>query len=301
VQGHQSLGEAPDRVFLIAKGTSASIKGLTVRHGHPHEYPQGGGGVANYGTLALESCIVSDNSANDGGGIFNHGVMTIVNCSICRNVGDKIAPPGYECGSGGGIKNGFQSTLVVENCAIHHNHAVGKGGGLFVACEGTARLTNCTISGNYAVRDGGGLHIKGGATLEHCSIVDNDSKQKGDGILLRGSLDWSNCLVAHNAQDDVHIGGQGDYRGKGLMGANTYNWVADGSCEAEYTGDPLLGPLDDHGGGTLTHALLPGSPAIDVIPATACSLPYDQRGRSRPIHVGSGMPVCDVGAFEWQP
>ena len=28
--------------------------------------------------------------------------------------------------------------------------------------------------------------------------------------------------------------------------------------------DPLLGPLQDNGGVTLTHALLPGSPAVDA-------------------------------------
>ena len=33
--------------------------------------------------------------------------------------------------------------------------------------------------------------------------------------------------------------------------------------------DPLLGPLADNGGPTLTHALLPGSPAINAGDPTA--------------------------------
>src|SRR5439155_2076164 len=45
---------------------------------------------------------------------------------------------------------------------------------------------------------------------------------------------------------------------------------------------------------TQTHALVPGSPAIDVIPATdpACT-GTDQRGVTRPQG-----PACDIGAFE---
>ena len=57
-----------------------------------------------------------------------------------------------------------------------------------------------------------------------------------------------------------------------------------------------LGPLQDNGGPTMTHALLPGSVAIDVIPADMCEVDEDQRGEPRP-----GGVTCDVGAFEVQP
>lgn len=301
VQAHALLDDAPDRVFFIPEGAVAKINGMTIRHGHPHVYPQGGGGIANFGTLTVEKCVVRDNSANDGGGIFNHGTMTVLNSAVHDNLGDKEAPPGYECGSGGGIKNGFRCTLILENCTVSGNRALGKGGGLFVACEGTATLSNCTISGNSAERNGGGVYIKGAAELAHCTVAQNSSSQNGGGIYLRGSLDWSNCLVANNHKQDVTIGGEGGYKGTGIMGMNSHNWVADGSCPSEYSGEPMLGPLADNGGDALTHALLEGSAAIDLIPASACSLPYDQRGESRPIQTGSGMPVCDIGAFEWQP
>ena len=56
--------------------------------------------------------------------------------------------------------------------------------------------------------------------------------------------------------------------------------------------DPLLGPLADNGGPTLTQALLPGSPAIDA--GTAVSgVTTDQRGVPRPQ---GNAP--DIGAFE---
>jgi hypothetical protein len=66
--------------------------------------------------------------------------------------------------------------------------------------------------------------------------------------------------------------------------------------------DLKLGPLQDNGGPTETHALLPGSVAIDHVSPAMCidqsgaPLPEDQRGEPRP-----GGAMCDVGAFEVQP
>jgi hypothetical protein len=73
--------------------------------------------------------------------------------------------------------------------------------------------------------------------------------------------------------------------------------------------DPLLSQLQDDGGPTLTHALLPGSPALDAVPLADCTydhdgdpgtpevpLATDQRGVARPQ--GSS---CDIGALEVTP
>jgi len=62
--------------------------------------------------------------------------------------------------------------------------------------------------------------------------------------------------------------------------------------------DVSLGPLADNGGPIETHALLPGSVAIDRIPAVDCGVSTDQRGQPRPE---TGGTDCDVGAFEVQP
>jgi hypothetical protein len=60
--------------------------------------------------------------------------------------------------------------------------------------------------------------------------------------------------------------------------------------------DPVLA---DHGGPTLTHALIPGSPAIDAIPSGThgCGTTNygDQRGTARPQPAGG---PCDIGAYE---
>src|SRR4029077_8679273 len=63
--------------------------------------------------------------------------------------------------------------------------------------------------------------------------------------------------------------------------------------------DPILGPLQDNGGPTFTHALLPSSPAIDAGDPKFTPPPdYDQRGPGF-VRVFNGR--IDVGSFEVQP
>jgi hypothetical protein len=63
--------------------------------------------------------------------------------------------------------------------------------------------------------------------------------------------------------------------------------------------DPLLGPLQNNGGPTATHALLPGSPALDRgDPLFAPPPEFDQRGPGFARVFGGRV---DIGAFEAQP
>jgi hypothetical protein len=57
-------------------------------------------------------------------------------------------------------------------------------------------------------------------------------------------------------------------------------------------GAALIGPLADNGGPTFTHALSPGSPAIDAANDALCPA-TDQRGTNRPQGTH-----CDIGAYE---
>ena len=62
--------------------------------------------------------------------------------------------------------------------------------------------------------------------------------------------------------------------------------------------DPMLGPLQDNGGPTFTHELLPGSPAINAGDPNFVPPPYyDQRGPSFD-RVRNGR--IDIGSFEVQ-
>jgi hypothetical protein len=58
----------------------------------------------------------------------------------------------------------------------------------------------------------------------------------------------------------------------------------------------VIGPLADNGGDTETHALLPGSPAVDAgDPSFAPPPIFDQRG---PIHFRIVNDRLDIGAYE---
>jgi hypothetical protein len=64
------------------------------------------------------------------------------------------------------------------------------------------------------------------------------------------------------------------------------------------TVDPKLGSLKLNGGFTKTHALRPGSPAIDAGSNDRCPA-TDQRGVGRPRDGnGDGAAICDIGAYE---
>jgi hypothetical protein len=117
-----------------------------------------------------------------------------------------------------------------------------------------------------------------------------------------------NTLIAGNFRDatgttpgDVYgsLNPGGDYNligdGTGMTGlSNGVNGNLVGSADNPI--DPLLGPLDDNGGPTLTHALLSGSPAIDA-GNNAYATDWDQRGPGYPRIING---IIDIGAFEVQ-
>jgi cysteine-rich repeat protein len=106
-----------------------------------------------------------------------------------------------------------------------------------------------------------------------------------------------NSLPADNAGPDC----QGTLTSRGFnLIRNTDGCTFDGDTSGDlHNMDPALGPLQDNGGPTFTHALLEGSAALDAAnPATpgsgdpACE-EDDQRGVTRPQG-----PRSDIGAFE---
>ena len=96
----------------------------------------------------------------------------------------------------------------------------------------------------------------------------------------------------------------------GDVGGDAYNLIGDatggtgtaGTGSDIVTSMPGLGPLANNGGRTQTHALLGGSPAIDAVPVTSCTLTTDQRGQSRPVDGDlDTTAACDIGAYEFGP
>jgi hypothetical protein len=305
LQAHETPGEALERVLFIERGVTVVLERMTIRHGEASPQEEDGGGIRNFGTLTVSDCVVTGNVANGGGGIATSGTLVVVRSTVSNNTADGLAPPGLrlECGSGGGIKCG-SGTLTLISSTISGNQAGtenrGRGGGVHIGCGCTSALINSTVSGNKSVEFGGGVHAMGPVQLAHCTISSNSSSQ-GGGVSIRpgGRLDYVNTIIAHNSGGggSCRLSGPSE-RGEALVGVNSNNLVEDGSCNAEFSGDPVLGLLADNGGPTLTHALLPDSPAIDAVSAISCTVSTDQREVIRPVAQTSSDTPCDIGAFE---
>jgi hypothetical protein len=150
---------------------------------------------------------------------------------------------------------------------------------------------NSTISGNTATNNIGGIrHYANSLSVLNSTIAYN---QRG-GVSASASLTLKNTIIAYNTGS-----GWNNCNGSGAVASQGYNLSNDSTCGAWFTAsgdlnnvDPLLGPLQNNGGSTPTHALPLGSPAVNAGTNAGCPA-TDQRGVSRPQ---GGR--CDIGAFE---
>jgi Bacterial Ig-like domain (group 3)/Calx-beta domain len=254
--------------------------------------------------------VVSGNSAGVGGGIFNATGATL-------NAGDSTIAgnTANAAGGGGGIADFNGSALTLTNSTVSGNTAAGQGGGILNQ-NSTATLINSTISGNTAGAggDGGGIenHASSGGTtvltLTNCTISANTAA-RGSAVLtadlfnnaINAETIISNTLVAGNNGPNFFVAGT-----QAKLTDQGNNLDSDGSSgftngsngnQAGTSGAPihaLLAPLANYGGATQTHALLPGSPAINRgNPAFVPPPATDQRGFSR---VFDGR--IDIGSVE---
>ena len=222
---------------------------------------------------------------------------------------------------GGGIKASSLGTVSLTNSTVSGNSTAGygaSGGG--IKAVGTVTLTNSTVSGNSAVgadANFGGIHTDALVTLINSTVTGNSATGVGGGIsVLSPSSSFEritlrNSIVAGNIDNGTapDIGGVG--AAGNLMVEHSLIGDTTGSNITALTGTgnildqpALLGTLADNGGPTQTHALLPGSPAIDAGSEThAGGLLTDQRGVpfvrvfDVPNTPGSGI---DIGAYEQQ-
>ncbi len=273
-----------DRAFdLVTAGTTISISGMTIQGGAVSgdggavnifsnvtaalidcgisaSGASGlGGGIKTSGTLFLNGVQISASSASSGGAIYNDRTAVVMNSTLNANTATN--------GNGGAIWNtGASSDLMLVNSTLSGNTATLSGGGLMNG--NAASLINVTIAGNSAV-DGGGLHRGGlGTTLVRNSLIADNSITSGTGPDVNGAISsLGNNLIGNTA------GGTG--------------WVASDKQNV----NPLLKPLADNGGPTLTRAVPANSPVVNA--ATITNAPaMDQRGLAR-----DAQP--DIGAYEF--
>jgi len=288
---------------IVYPVTTVTMTDLTIRGGFAQNTGLGsGGGLFNEGTVTLQRCVVSGNTAAySGGGIVNYvnGTMTLIDTSVFNNIADQAA----------GIENdGF---MMMSGCTVYNNDArSGAGGG--IGNTGYLVVENCTVTGNQAAQ-GGGLYVSTGTVSLRNATISLNNAVDGGGIANLTPYDppdtglWSdNSVIAGNsAATGPDISGL-------LMSINGYNLIGkrDGAVITSRPSDkigtiavpinPMLSALSDNGGPTLTMNPQPGSPLIDGGPGGAPGASTypgtDQRGVERPIGTKS-----DIGAVEYQP
>jgi len=295
--------------------------------GQPNDFLRGYGGAIYTdrassvdepsGTIHISKTLFQGNKAKAGGGATYLFTGTqdnvIIEDSLYKD--NSVVPlPDGEAGDGGGlyiISDHLNQGLTITNTTFTNNTATGQGGGLRMTNAPT-QITNSTFSGNTAEGSqyslGGGMVFYGAAvTITNATIAYNVAGWVGGGMATdnNSQVTLKNTIIANNTANNPY-----------QIQQNAAGNFIDGGNNLQYPGkltdffndqdvfpgitiaDPLLGPLQDNGGGTLTHALLPGSPAIDGginlgAPTT------DERGQPRPQDGdGNGSAIFDIGAYE---
>jgi hypothetical protein len=320
------------RIFHILRHT-VNIEGLSITNGLAlalGNSPDAGGGIfcddeeVNNERLAVtvNNCVISGNTAGGpggfggGGGIsfgaingFAPSTLTVSNCTISGN-----SCKGY---NGGGIYIDMldatgMSSATITNSTISGNSADQLGGGIYNAGENpSAMLTisNSTISSNTANFFGGGIH-NDSRSGGHATLRINNSTLSGNSASSGGAI-YNTAFFGGNATVDIgnttlNSGPTGGtlFNNSGTVTSHGYN-LSDDNAGGFLTGpgdqintDPMLGPLQDNGGLTFTHALLPNSPAINAGDPNFTPPPFfDQRGPGFNRVVNARI---DIGSFEVQ-
>ena len=259
--------------------------------------PSGAGGLyyAGSGTLTVTNSVISRNSTTGSGGgmvVDGGGTATVTNSTIS----DNVASGRLLFLAGGGIASGA-AHLTIVNSTISGNSA-GFGGGI---AAGTLTLVNSTISGNvaYSVFGGGGIYSSGPLTVTNSTISGNAAQSgSGGGIRNFGTMQIGSGVMNAGAS------GGTIFNDGGMVTSLGYNLASDAGGGVltglgdQVNTDPMLGPLQDNGGPTFTHALLPGSPAINAGDPKFTPPPFfDQRGPGFDRVVNGRI---DIGSFEGQ-
>ncbi|MEK6754211.1 MAG: choice-of-anchor Q domain-containing protein [Chloroflexota bacterium] len=320
----------------ITVTASVNVEYFIIQNGYD---PNVGGGILNIGQLNLSNCSVIHNSAVNGGGIINGGALTVNNCSINSNTAGRTGWSGGGGGgisndfqktttinnstingntilgsfSGSAIRN--MGIFTINNSIISNNTGISNDGTIFTSDgDGTATMTinNSTVSGNTSF-------FGGGIRQYHSTVLINNSTVTGNvstfysggisscpdggclgGVTIKNSIVAGNFSINDNAPDCLGEVVSAGYNLIGNKNGCTFNpAIGDQVGTNANPINPFLGPLQDNGGPTFTHALSGNSPALNAgNPATpgngdsAC-LTTDQRGIVRPQG-----GVCDIGAYE---
>lgn len=280
-----------DRVLEVFDGSTLTLSDLTLTGGST---TQAGAGirVAESSSLNLSGLRITGIELGSALFVLTGSTLTMTRCRIDEN-------------ERGGIVTQPGTLSNIRDSSISGN--VTTSGGAGISSGGEMILVNTTISENAAGSSGGGIANNGTLLMYNVTIADNLSGTEGVIGIGAGLATASGFATAFNSiiAGNQDMTGLGSPDCDGTLESGGFNLVSDlTGCTISgpaigdiYGASAVLAPLGANGGGTLTHRLLPASPAIDAGDPVACLddagflLHTDQRG-----FVRSGR--CDMGAYE---
>lgn len=288
-----------DVTLISSRVTDCTVAGMT--------YASGGAIYAGYSAHMISSNVSGNQvvaSAGEarGGGVNGHyGGVTAVYSTIADNTAS-----GTSGSYGGGL---FGGGLALLDRSTVSGNVADIGGGVFsrqaFLAQGSLRLSNSTVSGNVANVRGGGV-ATGSASeiiIGNSTIAFNQAGNEGGGggffsVGFEISPSLKSSVIAMNTTGGVANSAniQSD-SSSWMIIQGTNNIIGHSYVQVPFDTislDPMLAPLANNGGPTMTHALMAGSPALDA-GIDSSSLGFDQRGRGFPRTSGKGT---DIGAYE---
>ena len=317
-------GNDDHRVLRVRTSVTAEMRGLTITRGDTAAVAIGAA-ISTGGNLTLTDVLVTGNSGDPliTVAVGGYGDLTLDHTVVSDNSGQMLI---FVSDASLVITNSTIDGNVTDLGGIVVSAIPDPGPGPKVAnaeALASATIVDSTISGNSAELEQQGvasaIHISGLAfvSIENSTISGNSGTSAGAAIACvdGGLLQIDNSTVASNLPDQILGCGQSVISNSAIAGNCVDGVMASAGGNVESPGDTCgfddptdqvnvpdqglgglnLGPLQDNGGPTDTHALLPGSVAIDA--AVDCPPPdFDQRGVERPQ-----LNWCDSGAVEFVP
>ena len=209
---------------------------------------------------------------------------------------DHLTLTGGSAGAGHGGAVLVLGTLDLDHSTVRANSAR-AGGGLYLSGRTTVR--NSTLDGNSAP-DGAAVLSAAGDPVAIVATTVSASKASAAVHDVAGTLTLTADLLAANSAGDCATAvGDGGYN---VAAGETCAFTAPASQNSAPALTADLAPLRNRGGKVFTRGLLPGSPAVDRIPAgvtdiDGVALCGPSSTDARDV-VRNQAPACAAGAFE---
>ena len=291
-----SAGSLGGGIYVKNLSSNLFVSGSDIRDNTADSW--GGGIMADeQAGVQVDTTSIVENHANLGGGMYAYRAdfATLIDSTLVGNTASE---------GGGLLAREMQGRLTLTRSTLSGNLAAGNGAGI-LATDVDVFLRQSTVTRNRADSDqnadgsGGGVFASDGAHINLLGsiLADNADDGTGPDLELFPSFEDPTVFASYSLLGDNTGSGRPEAAPDSL--ANLIGGPVGGAI------DPRLGPLADHGGPTMTHALLPDSPAIDAGDPSIVFDPnkFDQRGEGF-FRVANGDDTgdvaIDIGAFELQ-